>query len=129
MNAAVAVADQWFTLDRDWVIADCGDGVPGIIAKSVGMNLWDAFPGAREKFQAVYEAGWDNGKSSGVVYWNEIFTCVETLCRNGHLFVSFQFMLASGLESAIVEALAALRDREPSQGSYAEPRLRLVRSG
>ncbi len=127
-NALQPAADRdpncWFTIDREWVIADCGDGVPGVIAQSVGMTIWDAFPGSKPKFGALYNKAWDTGMAAGVVYWNETFTALEMFVRGDHLLVSFHFMPVSGLESAIAEILEA---RKGSQRNVPERSLRLVR--
>ena len=121
---AARPADCWLTLDREWVITSCGDGVPGVLAQSIGMTVWDAFPDSREKFIGIYEAGWRNGQSSGTVYYNSAFSTIECVKRQDHLLVSFQFVPIPGLLDAIAEAQRDLSSQsQHDQG----PVLRLVR--
>jgi hypothetical protein len=131
MSAVPAVRDQWFTIDRDGTIVDCGEGVPGVLAQSRGMTVWDAFPGSREKFQPIYDLGWREGHTSATVYYNGAFSMLECVRRDDHLLVSFQFIPIQGLLDAIEEAVQARREAQghADQPAQDERRLRLVRSG
>lgn len=126
MHTAVAVAEQWFTLNRQWVIASCGDGVPGVLAQSVGMKIWDVFPASEEAFRDIYDAGWSRGQSSGIVYYNEAFAQIETLRRGDELMVSFDYMCVNGLREAIEKFASHLQPCQDLPEPSARPRLRVV---
>lgn len=105
--ATTTLADQWFTLADDWTVADCGPGVLATVAQAVGTSVWVAMPGSENQLRPIYEAGFKNGMSSGVVHRHGTFTVVETVVRDEMLLVSYQTMTANGLRDA-VEAFAQL---------------------
>lgn len=130
MSAVAALADQWLTLATDWTVTDCGPGVMANVAQAVGMNLWKAFPGSEKQVRPIYEAGFKNGMSSGVVHRDGTFIMVETVVRGDVLLVSYQTMSANGLRAA-VEAFAQQVDLPAAAAAApvflrSPPRLRIV---
>ncbi len=101
----MSAADQWMTVDRDWTVVDCGDGAPGVLAQSVGMNLWEAFPGAEDHFRPIYETAWKTGHAAGVACHSEIVTQVFAIRRQDVLLISFEYLTVTGLRE-VVDRLA-----------------------
>ncbi len=119
---AARKADCWFTLDRDWRIASCGDGVPGIHQGNIGDNVWELFPNAEQHFRSVYESAWHHGQSSALIYWNQTVSEVFAIVRHDLLHVTVDYLSVAGLRQT-VDRIAHYLDREgspPHSGSLRE---------
>ncbi len=129
MNATARNADQWFTLDRDWTITDCGDGIPGVVAQTIGKSLWDSFPGSEPLFRPVYERAWETGCASETVYWNDTITNVHAMLRGDVLCVTVDYLTVAGLRATLSRIEAGASHREDDVSPQVRPtRLHLVSS-
>jgi hypothetical protein len=114
MIAAVSPAEQWFTLDREWTITACGERTIATVAGFVHQNLWDAYPGAEPVFRPVYERAWEQGRSAGIVHWNDTLTDLHCFKRGRELLVTFDFITLAGLRAALEQIAAAAFLEDPS---------------
>lgn len=124
--AATRPADCWLTISRDWVIADCGDGVPAIIEQSIGMTVWEAFPNSETVFRPIYDKAWRDGMAAGLTYYNNVLAEILVFLRDDHLLVSFRSMTVAELRASVERYADEPVFLEALRAEWTRPRLRLV---
>lgn len=95
------LADRWFTVDRDYRVVGVGLGANPILAQSIGMVLWDVFPGSQQVYQPIYEAAWQDGTTTAVAFFAGTIAKVTAVVRDDVLLVSYHDLPLVGLQHAL----------------------------
>lgn len=98
-----ANAGRWFTIDRAYTILEVGPDADAHLHRSVGENLWDAFPGSESYFAVAYERAWDQGCSSASVrFADNLVSIYAWRVDDDKLCVSYVPISLIGLHAALI---------------------------
>lgn len=121
----------WATVDPiNWTFDEVSVDAPEEVARCVGHNMWEAFPGAEAAFRPTYELAFVNGSSAKLVYWNGVVTDIAAFRQGRRLLVRVETLTVTGLldvlETISGKLAAEGQPLEPEPPTPARPTLRLA---